>query len=338
VSRILRLHADHREDVDVLYAGEIGAVGGLKDATTGDTLSTDGKPIAFERIQFPEPVMSMAIEPRMQSERDKLTASLDALASEDPTCVLRTDPETGQLLINGMGELHLEILHDRLKREYKMDAKTGRPMVAYRETIRGSSSATHAFDREIGGSRQFARLKLEVAPLARGAGNEIEIVVSTERVPAEFHASAKSGVLDGLATGVVANFPMTDVRVRIVDGEADSEMSTEVAFRTAAVMALREALTSADATLLEPIMSLVIVTPSEYMGDVLGDLNGRRGKISEMDAIGLTQTISASIPLAELFGYATTIRSLTKGRASYTMEPAMFEEVPDNLREQISNL
>jgi len=337
VSRILRLHADHREDVDVLYSGEIGAVGGLKAATTGDTLSADGHPIAFERIQFPEPVMSMAIEPRTQSEREKLTASLEALASEDPTCLLRTDPETGQLIVSGMGELHLDILHDRLKREYKMDAKTGKPMVAYRETIRGAGSATHTFDREIGGTRQFARLKLEVEPVARGEGNDIEIAVSTRLVPAEFHASIRSGLLDGLSTGVVANFPMADVRVRIVDGEAESELSTEVAFRTAAVMALREALSSASPAILEPIMSLVILTPSETMGDVLGDLSGRRGKIRQMAATGLIQTISASIPLAELFGYATTIRSLTKGRASYTMEPAMFDEVPDSLREQISN-
>ena len=335
VSRLLQLHADHREDVEVLYSGEIGAIGGVKDVTTGDTLCSENDPISFERIEFPEPVVSMAIEPRTLADRDKLSAALEALAAEDPTCILRTDAETGQLLISGMGELHLEILCDRLRREYKMDAKAGRPMVAYRETIRVAATGSHVFDREIAGGRQYARIDLQIEPLPRGTGNRIEVELSTGRIPAEFHAGITEGINDALLTGVVANCPMTDVQVRVTDGDFDAELSTETAYRSAALMAYRSAAESADATILEPIMSLVIVTPSETMGDVLGDLNGRRGKIKKMQSLGLSQTIQASIPLAELFGYATTVRSLTKGRASYTMEPDMFEEVPANLINQL---
>jgi len=337
VTRLVMLHADHRDDVDVLFAGEIGAVVGLKDVTTGDTLCAENQPVELERIRFPEPVISMAIEPRSQADRDKLNDSLAALASEDPTCVITRDAETGQTLISGMGELHLDILRDRLLREFKVQANTGKPMVSYRETVSRPGAAEHVFDREIAGSVQFARVSLAVEPRPRGAGNAIDFEVSTDRVPAEFRDAIRVGISDGLSTGVLANSALTDVRVRVVGGASDEATSTDVAFRTAAVMALREALAQADVILLEPIMKLEIIAPAEFMGDVLGDVSARRGRVRDMTARGAVQVIAADVPLAELFGYSTAIRSLTKGRASYTMEPSCFDKVPEGIQKQLVN-
>ncbi len=338
INRLLRLHADSREEVDTIYSGEIGAIAGLKGATTGDTLCAENAPVAFEGITVPEPVVSMAIEPKSQAESDRLNDALEALSSEDPTFQISDDPETGQKLIHGMGELHLEVLKDRLTREFKLDAKAGRPMVAYRETVFETCVASHTFDREIGGGRQFATISIQIDPLPRGSGNTIEFDVSTLDLPAEFHSHVEQGVRDAEATGIVGNYKIVDVHVRISGAVYDPESSTDTAFRSAAVMAFREAAMAGHPALLEPIMSLSIVTPSEYVGDVLGDLNSRRGKVQEVAAVGLTHKVSASVPLAELFGYATTVRSLSKGRASYTLEPRTFEQVPDDVAAKIKGV
>jgi len=337
VMRLLRMRADSHEDVEKIFAGEIGVVVGLKQATTGDTLCAENAPVELERIRFPEPVIAIAIEPRSRADRDKLTEALDALSSEDPTCVIREDPDTGQTILSGMGELHLEILVDRMFREYKVQASTGKPMVAYRETVTATASVTHRFDREIGGRRHFAEVTLEVSPRERSAGNEVVLAVRKNEVPEAMQEFVSQGVQDGLMTGVLARFPMVDMRVRVTDVKVDPELTTDVALRTAAVMAFREAALAASPEFLEPLMAVEVVTPNEYMGDVLGDLNSRRGKIREMKAQDMTHMIRAEAPLVELFGYATAVRSLTKGRASYVLEPKQFEIVPKTLREELLN-
>ncbi len=335
IMRILMIHADEHADVDTLYAGEIGAIVGMKKMSTGDTLCLENKPIVLERISFPEPVVSMAIEPKTQADRDTLTGALQALSEEDPTFCVSTNPDTGQLLINGMGELHLEIIKDRILREYRVAANTGTPMVACRETITGRGSATYEFDRDIGGRRQFAKIKLELEPRARQAGNTVEFRVSPNQLPLAFRQVVEAGIRDGLATGVLGHFPMVDVKAVVSGAEAHSVDSTDAAFRTAAIMAFREAVSRAAPVLLEPIMALEIFTPSEYIGDVLGDLTARRGKVKEHASHPPLQVIRADVPLAEIFGYATTIRSLTRGRASYTMEPRVFEIVPEDIQQRI---
>ena len=337
VQRILRLHADSREDVAELCSGEIGALAGLKNFTTGDTLCAENAPVQLAGIGFPEPVMFMAIESRSSADRDKLEAALKTLASEDPTCVVRVDPETGQTILSGMGELHLEILKERLRREFKAEANTGRPMVAYRETVTAQGRGEHAFDREIGGKRQFARVAVEVAPRERGSGISVDFEVSSAMIPPTFRQDVEDGLHDAITTGVLARYPLTDISVRVADGSFDAEASTDVAFRTAAVMAFRDAVAAAKAEILEPIMRLEITTPSECMGDVMADLNGRRGKVREMTARGAARVIRAQVPLAELFGYATAIRSQTKGRAGYTLEPEQFDVVPKAVKEELLN-
>jgi elongation factor G len=337
LGRILQLHANHREDVDALFAGEIGGIAGLKQVTTGDTLCAENQPIILERIIFPEPVMAMAIEPRSQADREGLDDALRALSEEDPTFIIATNEDTGQTLIRGMGELHLEIIKDRMFREFKVQARAGRPMVAYRETIQAEADAAHTFEREIGGRGQFAQVELHVSPRERGAGNQVEIEIAQNALPAEFRQAIEEGIRDGLVTGIVGNFPLVDIAVRVTGGRMHPTDSTDVAFRSAAVMAFREAAEAANPTLLEPIMAVEIITPEEYMGDVLGDINGRRGKVRHMDATEAAQIIEADVPLSEMFGYATGLRSLTKGRASYSMEPRMFEIVPDSIQESILN-
>ena len=335
VMRLLQLHADQHEEVECRFAGEIGALAGMKDISTGDTISSENKSIVLERIRFPEPVVSMAIEPKTQADREDLIKSLTALSEEDPTFKVSTHPDTGQTLVNGMGELHLEIIKDRLWREYKVKANAGEPTVAYRETVTIAGVASHCFDREIGGCRQFAGVTLTVAPVPRKAGNKIDIQVSMENLPHKFRSAVSAGIQDALATGLLGHFPVVDVVVSVTAVSYDVQDSTEVAFRTAAVMAFREALKEASPVLLEPIMALEIVTPAETMGDVLGDLNARRGKVKGLASQPPVQIIRAEVPLAELFGYATAVRSLTRGRASYTMEPFMFEMVPEQIQKRI---
>jgi len=337
LGRILQLHANHREEVDALYAGEIGGVAGLKMVTTGDTFCAENHPLALERIEFPDPVIAMAIEPKTQADREKLNEALKALAEEDPTFQVASNPDTGQLLIKGMGELHLDIIKDRMFREFRVDANAGKPMVAYRETVTAVGRGENKFEREIGGHGQYGHVVLEIRPLNRGLGNAVAFSVSADKIPPPFRPSVEDGIRDGLMTGVVGNYPLDDVEVNVVDGSFHPVDSTETAFRSAAVLALREAAQAAKPVLLEPIMKLEIVTPEVHLGDVLGDVNGRRGKVTEIEARGTAQIIHALVPLAEMFGYATQLRSLTKGRASYSMEPCSFEIVPGGLQQSLTN-
>ncbi|MDD5707238.1 MAG: elongation factor G [Kiritimatiellae bacterium] len=338
VMRLVRLHADSQKDVEVLAAGEIGALVGLKGVTTGDTLCAENQPIALERIQAPEPVMFMAIEPKSRADRDKLDESLRQLCDEDPTCIVRVDSETGQTILSGMGELHLEILVDRLQREFHVTANTGKPMVSYYETVTSTGHGSYVFDREIGGKRLYASVSVEVAPRPRASGIATEVKAVRGDVPEAILEALEQGLADGIGTGVLARYPMIDLQARISEvGLGEVESASETAFRTAAVMAFREAALAAAPELLEPIMALVIVTPPEHVGEIIGDVSARRGQVREMEERGGTKVVRARVPLAELFGYSTAIRSLSRGRASYTMEPDNFAVVPRTLREQLLN-
>ena len=335
IARLVLLHANERVEVDAIYAGEIGGVGGLKQVTTGDSLCAENQPILLERIEFPEPVIAMAIEPRTSAGKQSLLESLSLLAEEDPTFRVATDLETGQMIVKGMGELHLEIIKDRLLREFKVEATAGKPMVAYRETITKEQGGSYLFQREIGGKGQYGHVVLSVEPRERGSGNEILFEVDKNVLPEEFRDAIKGGIDDVLVTGVVGNYSLIDIRVRVVGGSFHPVDSTEVAFRTAAAIAVRETVKQAGPVLLEPVMALEVVTPDECMGDVLGDLNSRRGRVRSLEGRGGVQIIQAEVPLAELFGYATGLRSLSKGRASYSMEPCRFEIVPAVVMGQI---
>jgi elongation factor G len=337
IGRLLRLHANSREDIEVLYTGEIGAISGLKNFTTGDTLCAENDPVVLERIVFPEPVIAMAIEPKTQADRDALKAALLSLTEEDPTFRVTMNEDTGQTIINGMGELHLEIIKDRIFREFKVQANAGKPVVAYRESAQKTASGEFTFSREIAGRGHFGHIVVQVAPRERSSGNQVAIKVSNEVIPAEFHEAIEEGLSDALMTGVLGNYPLVDVDVTVTGGSAHPVDSSEMAFRTAAVMALRAAVGNSSPTLLEPIMKLEIIAPGEHLGDVMNDLNGRRGRIREIEAREAVQIVHVDVPLAEMFGYATTLRSLTKGRASYTMEPHRFEAVPDSIQETILN-
>ena len=338
IMKIVRLFADAQQEVDELAAGDIGAVVGLKDCTTGDTLCAEMKPCYLERITAPQPVMFMAIEPKSSADKDKLVESMKALAAEDPTCQFREDEETGQTILSGMGELHLEILVDRLKREFKCAANTGKPMVSYVETITAPAQTSFTFDRELGGKRHAVTLTLSLKPLERGKGHEVSLSRELRNIVADKHLqeAIEQGLEDGISTGVLARFPMTDLSVEAVGAElVDSEVSDEVAFRSAAMMGFREAAEKAAPEFLEPIMKLEITTPPESVGEVLGDLNARRGSVLDMEQRGDMQLVHAHVPLARLFGYSTAIRSLTKGRASYSMEPDMFELAPRSVRDEL---
>ncbi len=335
VTRLLLLHADAREEVDTLYAGEIGAVAGMHEIGTGDTLCAENQPVVLEKISFPQNVIAMAIEPRTQADRDRLIEALESLTAEDPSLKLFSDAETGQTLIGGMGELHLEIVRDRIEREFNVVANVGKPMVSYRETITRPAKASHVFDRVIGGQRHFARVDVEVSPLERGAGVAVTGKPAETDIPAGFRDVVEHGIRDQLATGCLANYAVTDVAVKIVGGEFDTDNSSDIAFRTAATLAVREALQQAAPRILEPWMLLEVVTPEEHLGDILGDINSRRGSVREVVTRGSTQFVRASAPLAALFGYATAIRSLSRGRAAYTMEPGGFEIMPSDLQEQL---
>ncbi|MEN7972246.1 MAG: elongation factor G [Verrucomicrobiota bacterium] len=337
IGRLLRLHANHREDVEVLYAGEIGGMVGQKLFTTGDTVCAENDPIVLENIEFPEPVISMAIEPKTTADKDALVDALQDMADEDPTFHTSIHEETGQTIIQGMGELHLEIIKDRILREYKVQANAGKPMVAYRESVSAKGEGRFTFEREIGGETHFASLTLSVSPASAGAGNSIEFDVSSKIIPEEYRKGIEEGINDALMTGVLGNFAIIDTKVSVVGGQTHATDSTEVAFRSAAVMALREAVSNSGPMLLEPVMLLEIDTPEEHLGDVLGDLNSRRGRVREIKALADIQVVQADVPLAEVFGYATTLRSLTKGRASYTMEPQAFESVPASMQDSILN-
>ena len=338
IMKIVRLFADDQIEVDELHAGDIGAIVGLKDCTTGDTLCAEMKPCYLERITAPQPVMFMAIEPKSSADKDKLVESMRALAAEDPTCQFREDEETGQTILSGMGELHLEILVDRLKREFKCAANTGKPMVSYCETVTRPALKEFFFDRELGGKRHAAGLKIEVRPLERGKGRKVSLSREFVNLVTDKHLQecVRQGLEDGVATGVLARYPMTDIEVTCLSAEiVDPEISDEVALRSAAMMGFREVAEAAAPEFLEPIMKLEITTPPESVGEVLGDLNARRGTVLDMAQRGDMQVVHARVPLASMFGYSTAIRSLTKGRASYSMETDMFELAPRNVREDI---
>jgi elongation factor G len=336
IGRIVRLHANHREDVDRIYTGEIAAAVGLKATTTGNTLCDPTYPILLESITFPEPVISIAIEPKTKADQEKMGIALNRLAEEDPTFQVSTDAETNQTLIAGMGELHLEIIVDRLKREFNVAANVGKPQVAYRETITRPAKAEGKFIRQTGGRGQYGHVYLEVQPKEQGEGFEFINKVVGGAIPREFIPAVEKGVKEALTRGVVAGYNLIDLSVTLYDGTYHDVDSSELAFQIAGSMALQEAAKQAGPILLEPIMKVEVVTPDDFLGDVMGDLNSKRGRIEEQTDRHGIKVIDAKVPLAEMFGYATTLRSMTQGRASYTMEFDHYEEVPRNIAETIA--
>ncbi len=335
IGRILRMHANHREEVTEIYAGEIAALVGLKDTFTGHTLCDPARPIVLEAIKFPEPVISVAIEPKTKADQEKMGIALNRLAEEDPTFRVSVDEETNQTLISGMGELHLEIIVDRMKREFKVDANVGQPQVAYKETIRKPAKAEGKFIRQTGGRGQYGHVWLEVAPRERGAGFQFIDKIVGGIIPKEFIPAVEKGVKEALQKGVLAGYPVIDVSVTLYDGSFHEVDSSELAFQIAGSIATQEACRQAGLVLLEPIMSLEVVVPEEYMGDVLGDLNSKRAQIEEMRERDSLRVIDAKVPLAEMFGYATRLRSMTQGRGTFTMEFSHYQEVPKHIEEKI---
>jgi len=335
VGRILLMHANHREDVDQVFSGDIAAVVGLKDISTGDTIADDKHPILLESLEFPEPVINLAVEPKTKADQDKLGYALQRLAEEDPTFRVYTDPETGQTIIAGMGELHLEIIVDRLLREFKVEANIGKPQVAYRETITKAVKAEGKFVRQTGGRGQYGHVVLEVEPNERGAGFVFENKIVGGVVPKEYIAPVEAGIKEAMLTGVVAGFPVVDVKVTLVDGSYHEVDSSELAFKIAGSIGFKEACRKAAPVILEPVMKLEVVTPDDFLGDVMGDINARRGRIEGMEQRGNTQIVRGYVPLAEMFGYATALRSMTQGRAQHTMTFAYYEQVPPALAEEI---
>jgi elongation factor G len=335
VGRILKMHANKREEVKEVSAGDIAAVVGLKHTLTGDTLCDEKNPIILESIEFPEPVMSVAIEPKTKADQEKLSQSLAKLAQEDPSFKVSFNEETGQTIISGMGELHLEIIVDRLLREFKVGANVGKPQVAYKETIRGAAKAEGKFIRQTGGRGQYGHVYISIEPLESGKGFEFENKIVGGTVPREFVPAVEKGIKEAVDRGILAGYPVVDIKAQLYDGSYHEVDSSEMAFKIAGSMAFKEAAKKAKPVLLEPVMSIEIVTPEEYMGDVIGDLNSRRGRIVNIERRGNVQVIKAQAPLAEMFGYATGLRSKTQGRATYTMQFSHYDEVPKGVSEGI---
>jgi elongation factor G len=328
MGRILLMHANRREDVESIHAGQIAAAVGLKNTFTGETICDEREPVVLETIRFAAPVISVAIEPKSRAEQDRLTDSLIKLAEEDPTFLVRYDKETGQTIMSGMGELHLEILVDRLRREFRVEASVGKPQVAYREAITKIAKARGRFVRQTGGHGQFGDCELELEPQVAGTGYTFENKIVGGSVPREFVPAIKKGAEEALQTGVIAGYPVMDVKVKLVDGSYHAVDSSEIAFKIASSMAIKEGLHRAGSVLLEPVMELQVITPGQYLGDVLADLNSRRGRIKTMEGQGDTQVVEADVPLVEMFGYATDLRSSSQGRASYSMEFGRYEQAP----------
>ena len=337
IGRILQMHANHREDIECCYAGDICAVIGLKNTTTGDTLCDDKAPIILESMEFPEPVIRVAIEPKTKAGQEKMGVALMKLAEEDPTFRTYTDEETGQTIIAGMGELHLEIIVDRLLREYKVEANVGAPQVAYKETITKAVDQDTKYARQSGGKGQYGHVKIHVEPNESGKGYEFVNALVGGAIPKEYVPAIDAGIQGAMLSGVLAGYPVVDVKVTLYDGSYHEVDSSEMAFKIAGSMAFKEACQKAGPTLLEPIMKVCVIVPDEYMGDVIGDLNSRRGQIQGFEARSGAQQIDAFVPLAEMFGYATDLRSCTQGRGQYTMEPAHYIEIPKNIQEKIIN-
>ena len=335
IGRILRMHSNHRTEIEEVYAGDIAAAVGLKDTGTGDTLCDEKAPVILESMVFPEPVISVAIEPKTKADQEKMGIALGKLAEEDPTFRVRTDPESSQTIISGMGELHLDIIVDRLKREFHVDCTVGNPQVAYRETIRKAVKSEGKFVRQSGGKGQYGHCWLELTPLKRGEGFKFENKIVGGAIPKEYIAPVQAGVEEAMENGVVAGYPMVDIGVTVYDGSYHEVDSSEMAFKIAGSMGFKSGAAKADPVLLEPYMKVEVTVPEEYMGDVIGDLNSRRGRIEGMEARNGAQIISAFVPLSEMFGYATDLRSKTQGRGTYSMEVDHYEEVPKNIAEAI---
>lgn len=335
ISRLLEMHANKREEKDEFYTGDIAACIGLKKAITGDTLCSPDHPLLLEKMEFPEPVINMAIEPKSKADREKLSSALSALSEEDPTFRVTTNEETGQTIIAGMGELHLEILHDRMKREFGVEANVGKPQVAYKETITIPGKAQTKFVKQSGGRGQYAHVELEIEPNEKGKGNEIVSKIVGGSIPREYINPTIKGIEEGLATGVLAGFSLVDVKVAIVFGSYHEVDSSEMAFKICGAMAIKEAARKSKAIILEPIMRVVVTSPETALGDVIGDLNRRRGRISGQEAQKGSIMVTSEVPLSEMFGYSTTLRSLSQGRATYVMEPSHFEPVPQKIQEEI---
>ena len=335
LGRILLMHANHREDIEKVYSGDIAAAVGLKNTTTGDTLCDPDHPIILESMEFPDPVIRVAIEPKTKAGQEKMTVALQKLAEEDPTFKTYTDEETGQTIIAGMGELHLEIIVDRLLREFKVEANVGRPQVSYKETIKGTADVDTKYARQSGGKGQYGHVKIHVEPNESGKGYEFINNITGGAIPKEYIPSVDAGIQGAMQAGVLAGFPVVDVKVTLYDGSYHEVDSSEMAFKIAGSMAFKEACAKADPTILEPIMKVTVIGPEEYMGDIIGDLNSRRGQISGTDIRNGSVQISADVPLSTMFGYSTDLRSKTQGRANYSMEPSHFVELPKNLRDEI---
>jgi elongation factor G len=335
IGRLLKMHANKREEIKEVYAGDIAAAVGLRNVTTGDTICVKDHPVILESMDFPAPVISVAIEPKTKADQEKLGLSLGKLVQEDPTFKVHTDPDTGQTIISGMGELHLEIIVDRLLREFSVGANVGKPQVAYKETITRAAEAEGKYIRQTGGRGQYGHVELRVEPQPPGTGFEFVNDIVGGAIPREFISPVEKGVAEAMESGVLAGFEMQDVKVTLFDGSSHDVDSSEMAFKIAGSMAFKQACSRAKPVLLEPIMKVEVVVPEEYMGDVIGNLNSRRGKVESMEPRLGTQIISASVPLAEMFGYATDLRSMTQGRATYTMHFSRYEEAPKNISDEI---
>jgi elongation factor G len=336
IGRILQMHANHREPRDVAYAGDIVALVGLKQTTTGDTLCDPSEPVVLESLDFPEPVIHVAVEPKTKADQDKLSRALQSLSEEDPTFRVHADEETGQTVIGGMGELHLEVLVDRMLREFRVDAHVGKPQVAYRETIRKRvEKVEHRYVRQTGGRGQYGHVVLNLEPTGPGGGYEFVDKITGGVIPKEYIPAVDAGIQDAMQSGVLAGYPVVDLRATLVFGSYHEVDSSEMAFKIAASMCFKEACRRADPVLLEPIMAVEVVTPDDYLGDVIGDLSSRRGHVGGMDQRANNQVVRAEVPLAEMFGYATDLRSRTQGRATYTMQFKSYQEVPEQVAREI---
>lgn len=335
IGRIVRMHANHREEVDEIFAGDLGAIVGLKNTTTGDTLTDPDHPILLETIVFPEPVISVRIEPKTKVDQEKMGIALKRLSEEDPTFRVSGDIETGETIISGMGELHLEIIVERMKREFTVDANTGRPQVAYKETIKGKAEAEGKYIRQSGGRGQYGHVWLKVEPLERGKGFEFLDEIKGGAIPQEFISPVEKGVTEAAQKGILAGYPLVDIQVTLFDGSYHDVDSSEFAFKIAGSMALQEACRQAKLVILEPIMKVQVIAPPDFLGDVTGDLSSKRGKIKAMGERGTVRVVDANVPLSEMFGYSTNLRSMTQGRGSFTMEFSHYEEVPNNIAQLI---
>ncbi|RYD71269.1 MAG: elongation factor G, partial [Verrucomicrobiaceae bacterium] len=335
ISRLIQIQADKREDIDTCYAGDIAAIVGIKNITTGDTLCDEDHPILLEPPSFPDPVISMSIEPKTKIDQEKMANALQRLAEEDPTFRVFTNEDTGQTIIAGMGELHLEIIRDRLFREFKVEANSGKPQIAYRETITASATGEGKLIKQSGGRGQYGHVIVTVTPSERGKGLTIENKVVGGTIPKEYIPACKKGIEEAVLNGVVGGYPVIDINVDIIDGSYHDVDSNELAFKMAAIFAVKDGFKKAKPILLEPIMKVENSTPEEYQGDIMGDLNRRRGRISSIENKNGLSVVNAEVPLAEMFGYATAIRSLSKGRSSYSMEPSHFEQVPEQVKAAI---